>query len=415
VTIVSPLAPFDPGALDPDAMAVVERLQRAGHTTYFVGGCVRDLLLGREPKDFDVATAARPEEVKRVFGRRCRIIGRRFKLAHVHVGPKIFEVATFRGIEQDVDDPSTGIVVRSNSFGPPEEDARTRDFTVNGLFYDPFSRELLDWVDGRIDIEGRTMRTIGDAEQRLREDPVRLLRAIKLAARLDFAIHPDIVASSSDIAPLIATCPVARVTEELLRISESGHARRSFEWMAELNVLGSLLPEIQAHFAPDAESGPGILDWFDQIDRLTHVHGTLPRDAVYTLLAWPFVRQALDGRRDLWRLDWGKFARAATRELALRLAIPIRYRQTLTLTADLVRRITRPKPRPPGRGQLRSRALGLALTVVRLEFVAGRDGREGYDLWCPIAERAGVWAAPFEPRPDELPEPPPSPAPRRRR
>lgn len=418
--VAFPIA-FPAESLDPDAVDVVARLQDAGYTTYFVGGCVRDLLLGREPKDFDIATSARPEELKRVFGRRCRIIGRRFRLGHVHVGPKVFEVATFRGLpdDQETAGDDSGFVVRANSFGPPEEDARSRDFTVNGLFYDPRARTLLDWVDGQRDLRARVMRTIGDADDRLREDPVRLLRAIKLATRLDFAIDDDIVAIAPEIAQLVNTCPVARVTEEIFRICESGHARSAFSAMVDLGVIDALLPEIQAHFEADSPTRAYLLAWLEQLDRQTRTHGTLPRTATYVLFAWPFVKLAIDDRTDHDSLEWGRFARAATRDFAVRLGIPVRHRQMLEFTAELVRRMQAPRQRRPTRGQLRSKALPFALTIARMEFVLRGGRHDVYDTWATEAERVDVSSAPFEPRDSEAtasaPEPRPPKRTRRRR
>ena len=407
MTAVSFPITFPPESLDPDALDVVLRLQDAGYTTYLVGGCVRDLLLGREPKDFDVATDARPEELKRVFGRRCRIIGRRFKLGHVHAGSKVIEVATFRGLpdDQEMAGDDSGFVVRANTFGPPEQDALSRDFTVNGLFYDPASGVLLDFVGGRADLEHRVMRSIGDADARMREDPVRLLRAIKLAARLGFGIDADIKAIAADIAPLVVTCPMARVSEEIFRICESGHARRSFEWMEELGVIEALLPEVAGHFVPDSPTRDRLYAWLEQIDRQTRAHGTLPRPATFTLLAWPFIRLALEAR-DEQSQEWGKFARAATNDLVLRLGVPVKHRQMLQYTSDLLRRMGVVHRRPT-RGQLRSHALPVALTVARMEYLLGADFAPAYEAWAEDAERHGVTAAPFEPRRDEVDMPPP--------
>ncbi len=197
--------------IDPDAAKVVRRLERGGHQAYLVGGCVRDLLLGGRPKDFDVATSARPEDVRALF-RNCRIIGRRFRLAHILFGGgKVIEVATFRRnplTESPEDEPSEvfdDLLIRSdNVFGEAHEDALRRDFTVNALFYDLDRRQVLDWCGGMADIAARTIHTIGDPTTRFREDPIRILRAIKFAARLDLGIAPDVydamVASRDDLA-----------------------------------------------------------------------------------------------------------------------------------------------------------------------------------------------------------------------
>ena len=186
--------------LDPEAIRVIARLRHTGHQAYFVGGCVRDVLLGHTPKDFDVATSAHPGEVRATF-RNCRLIGRRFRLAHVYFrGGKVIEVATFRTIPTDAaeDLPESDLLItRDNVFGTAEEDARRRDFTVNGLFYDVFAGEVIDYVGGRADLEAHRIATIGDPEIRMREDPVRALRAIRFASRLGFTIEPETFADSA--------------------------------------------------------------------------------------------------------------------------------------------------------------------------------------------------------------------------
>ena len=165
-----------------------------------VGGCVRDIILGRTPKDFDVATSATPNEVRGLF-RNCRIIGRRFRLAHIHFGSKIIEVATFRGGDVNEDDADAvaeegdRLIIRANNFGTPEQDAESRDFTINGLFYDPIEQKLIDNVNGYVDVSAHMIRTIGDPDIRFQEDPVRILRGIKFAARLGFELHPDTLAA----------------------------------------------------------------------------------------------------------------------------------------------------------------------------------------------------------------------------
>ena len=389
--------------LDQDALSVVEHLQREGHVTYFVGGCVRDALLGRTPKDFDIATDATPEQLKTIFGRRCRIIGRRFRLAHIHSGSLVLEVATFRGApdDQEVADDASGFVVRANTFGSPEQDARSRDFTINGLFYDPGTGQVIDWVNGKDDIAARKLKTIGEAHARLREDPVRLLRAIKFAARLGFDIDAPITDESADVAPLLIDCPAARVSEELFRLIESGHARKSFELMESHGVIAALLPELIEAFELEPELRDELCIWLDELDRLTRAHGTLPRTASYALVAWPIVRRRLRALDP--RAEWGKLSRSWLRDVAVRLSIPIRQRQTLQLVAELMRRLDSPNRRPTA-GNLRNRALPIALSIVRLEFLLGSDNGDRYEQWAEAAERVGVFAAPFDTRSDERPK-----------
>jgi poly(A) polymerase len=239
--------------IDPDALRVVQRLRRYQHKAYLVGGCVRDLLLGRRPKDFDVATSATPSEIRRCF-RNCRIIGRRFRLAHVFFGRKIIEVATFRANPRTVEDEPTDaegtgeahdlLIRRDNVFGTAEEDARRRDFTINGLFFDVESAQVIDHVGGLPDLEARLVRTIGDPDIRFREDPVRILRAVKFAARCNLTIEDETYRRMMEHKAELAKCAQARVTEEFYRLLRAGAARRSFELLVETGLLEFLVPEL---------------------------------------------------------------------------------------------------------------------------------------------------------------------------
>ncbi len=269
--LTNSLMPIPHDQIDADAEKVVRRLTRSGFSAYLVGGCVRDLLLGRTPKDFDVATSATPPEIKALF-RNCRIIGRRFRLAHVFFGPKIIETSTFRanprenepvesaelsGPSGDGRGPAPSenelLIRRDNVFGSAEEDARRRDFTINGLFYDLDAEEVIDYVDGLADLEQRTVRTIGDPDIRFREDPVRILRAIKFAARLDFNIEPQAWRAILTHRGEIAKCAPPRVLEEIYRLMRGGAARRSFELLEETGVLEILIPSLDEHL----RSAPG--------------------------------------------------------------------------------------------------------------------------------------------------------------
>ena len=230
--------------IDPDALKVVRKLLAADHEAYLVGGCVRDLYLNRKPKDFDVATSARPEQIRRVF-RNSRIIGRRFKLAHVFFGPKIIETSTFRANPSESDEAEEGddlLITHDNEWGTVEEDARRRDFTINGLFYDLDAGRIVDFVDGVADLDRGIIRTIGDPEVRFREDPVRMIRAIKFAARLDFTIEADTWQALLACAPDIARCSRARLVEELYKLLRGGAAGRAFELMIEANVFQHIWP-----------------------------------------------------------------------------------------------------------------------------------------------------------------------------
>ncbi len=233
---------IDPKALDLDARRVVKRLQRHGHEAYFVGGCVRDLLIGREPKDFDVATSASPSAVRRLF-RNGRIIGRRFRLVHIYYGDRICETATFRrepaprGKDDDL------LIREDNEFGTAEEDSRRRDFTVNGLFLNPSTMEVIDYVDGLDDLRDRLLRTIGDPFRRLSEDPVRIMRAVKFATRLDFEIEEDTWEAMCDVAPDLRRSAPPRVLEEILRLLRAGTGQGAFRMLWACGALDALLPD----------------------------------------------------------------------------------------------------------------------------------------------------------------------------
>ena len=218
--------------IDRDARRVLCRLYDFGFHAYLVGGSVRDLLLDRTPKDFDVATSARPNEVRRLF-RRCRLIGRRFRLAHV-MGENgtIIETATFRAKPSTEGDAL--LITDDNKFGTPYSDAHRRDFTINALFFDLARDEVLDYVGGLEDLERRLLRTIGEPVVRFREDPVRMLRAVKFAARLDFDLEPALVEAALAERGELRKAAVPRLYEEMRRLLWSGAARRTFELLDEL-------------------------------------------------------------------------------------------------------------------------------------------------------------------------------------
>ncbi|MDD3276252.1 MAG: polynucleotide adenylyltransferase PcnB [Kiritimatiellales bacterium] len=259
------------------AIKVLYGLKDAGYTAYLAGGGVRDLLLGRNPKDFDVATNATPEEVKRVF-RNCRLIGRRFRLAHVYYHDEIIETSTFRApappADEAPDDNNTfstkdGLVLRDNLFGTPEEDALRRDFTINALFYNIADFSIIDYTGGLRDLDARLLRVIGDPDQRFIEDPVRILRAIRFAAALGFEIEPAAREAIRRHAGRLEDCSSSRLYEEIQKLLSCGKAARVFELCCELRVFEHLFPELGAWLnAPDGDSKTHWLQKsFAQIDR----------------------------------------------------------------------------------------------------------------------------------------------------
>jgi poly(A) polymerase len=300
-----------PHRLDADAVRVLLRLRQNGHESYLVGGCVRDLLIGREPKDFDIATSATPMEVKALF-RNCRLIGRRFRLAHVYFkGGKILEVSTFRAmpnlveepqpseavegevhsegtehiakadrealdaVEQGQDVPATPVpdvqdevepgeavsaqpdllIVEDNTFGTAIEDARRRDFTINGLFYDPVAGRVIDYVQGLRDLARQEIRTIGDPEVRMREDPVRILRAVRFAAKLGFDIESRTYAAMEGAVEDLPRCAPARLLEETFRLLRGGNAAPGLKLVAALDAMRLLLPPVAEYLTREAPEG----------------------------------------------------------------------------------------------------------------------------------------------------------------
>jgi poly(A) polymerase len=229
-------------ALSPAAAKVCAVLREAGFSAYVVGGAVRDLLLGIAPKDFDVATDARPEQIKPLF-RRALVIGRRFRLVHVMMGPETVEVSTFRAADpQTSEKDEHGRVLRDNVFGTQEEDARRRDFSVNALYYDPATEEVVDFHGGLADLKKRLMRVIGDPETRYREDPVRMLRAVRLAAKLGLTLDSATREPIRRLAPLMERVPPARLFDEMLKLLLSGHASACLRHLREVGLHKGLLP-----------------------------------------------------------------------------------------------------------------------------------------------------------------------------
>ncbi len=265
--------------IDGSALDVLYGFKRAGYEAHLVGGCVRDLLLGLEPKDFDIVTSAEPDEVKSVFKHRCRLIGRRFRLAHVRFGRDVIEVATFRGAGEskaesnrqdrfgrngklsgsarELDD--TGRLVRDNVYGTIEEDVWRRDFTVNALYYNIRDFSIIDYTGGLDDIDKGQLRLIGDPETRYREDPVRMIRAIRFAAKLGFKIEEKTEAPIFELSPLLLDVSHARMFEEVLKLFHSGVAVQVFEKLRHYGLFEHLFPQTDAILAEEQNGFPRML------------------------------------------------------------------------------------------------------------------------------------------------------------
>ena len=282
-------------SLSDSALKVLYRLAKSGHRACLVGGGVRDLLLDIQPKDFDVATDATPEEIRALF-KNSRIIGRRFRLVHIRFGRDIIEVATFRGHAEDsqkTELDTHGRILRDNTFGDIEEDARRRDFTVNALYYDIHDYAVLDYAGGLQDIENRCLRMIGDAATRYQEDPVRMLRAVRFAAKLDFEIEASAADAIHQHGQLLAAIPPARMFDEMIKLFHSGSAVRVFELLREFNLLKYLVPALDEWL--QQEPSEMMLDFVDQAlvntDSRVNSGQSLSPGFIFAVLLWPVVQQ----------------------------------------------------------------------------------------------------------------------------
>lgn len=277
---------ISPEQIDSHAFYVIQKLRQAGHTAYLVGGGVRDLLLGQRPKDYDVSTSAKPEEIKSLF-RNAILIGRRFRLAHIRFGKKIIEVATFRSGATD----EAGLIVRDNEWGTEEQDVLRRDFTINGLFYDPESQQVIDYVEGYPDLEKRVLRAIGQPEVRFTQDPVRMIRLIKFCARFDFEIHRPTFEALLNCKGEILKSSSARIFEELLRMLESGAAQPFFHLLNEYGLLKPLLPRLSEYLKEPKNKTYSLLKVID--DLVVKSDGEIDRSLLLSALIFPLYEERI--------------------------------------------------------------------------------------------------------------------------
>jgi poly(A) polymerase len=320
------------------ALRVLYRLNEAGYAAYLVGGAVRDLLIGGQPKDFDVATDATPEDVRRLF-RNCRLIGRRFRLAHVVFGPEIVEVATFRGSGDGGEDGAgdrhvvDGRIVRDNVWGTLEEDALRRDFTVNALYYNIADFSVRDYVGGFEDVQRRVLRLIGDPVQRYREDPVRMLRAVRLSAKLDFAIAPEARAPFADLGELLAQAPPARLFDETLKMFLAGSGLKSFRALEQSGLIGAVFPLTARALAFRGDSFRALVEaGLAGTDARVAEGKSVTPAFLFAVLLWGAVRAQAE--REIARgvepnLAWQRVSHQVIAEQAKQVAIPRRFGQVM--------------------------------------------------------------------------------------
>jgi len=397
--------PIPESDLDPDAVKIVQRLTRFDHTAYLVGGCVRDLLLDHSPKDYDVGTSATPRQVKRLF-RNCRIIGRRFRLAHIYFRDgKVIEVATFRSRDLDGGSDSDGngngdgndgdLLIRDdNVFGTPEQDALRRDFTINQLFYDVNTQAVIDHADGMGDLRRRYVRAIGDADIRFREDPIRMLRAIKFAARLGFEIEPETLKALRHHRTEIPKAAAPRILEEINRFCRGGAAQASFDLLRETRLFEVVLPEFHEGYRGERTTWAFARRLLEGIDERRAAGHEVSTGEILAALMLPLAAERLgwqaDGEVEPARgLDLRALADEYLEPMAARLRLPRKEQERCRqIVITLHRMVPVRRLRRGGRQSiLRRQSLPEAIWFLdRLALHYGGAFREALTYWRKAAE-----------------------------
>lgn len=375
-----------PNKIDEHAFYVIQKLRQAGHIAYLVGGGVRDLLLNQRPKDFDVSTSAKPEEIRALF-RNAILIGRRFRLAHIRFGKKIIEVSTFRAGATE----EAGLIVRDNEWGSEEQDVLRRDFTINGLFYDPESQKVIDYVDGYPDIAKRVLRAIGQPDVRFTQDPVRMIRLIKFCARFNFDIHPPTFEALLNCKREILKSSSARIFEELLRMLESGASRPFFHLINEYGLLKPLSPVLSKHLEKSDSLTfrlLGVID--DEIKK--NPPQPLDRSLLLSALIFPFFAEQVQERSQQQEkpLHLGQIAEMAHRVIDQMFTpffnIPRRMRGMMGFILSGQYRLVPMDGRPVRRPRApRDPLFPLALHLLSIRAAAEHELLPHYTLWTEAA------------------------------
>jgi poly(A) polymerase len=314
------------------ALKVLYRLHKSGYQAFLVGGCVRDALVGLHPKDFDVATDATPDEVRALFSN-CRLIGRRFRLAHVRFGREIIEVATFRAAANHADDDHAhddeGRIIRDNVYGGIEEDVWRRDFTCNALYYNIADHSIWDFVGGVDDIKQKHIVLIGDADQRLREDPVRMLRAVRFAAKLEFTVDESVSKAIRNNVELLANVPSARLFDEFLKLFQAGHAERTFDMLCEYGLFAQLFPAVDQEFNKDDAFADFVRAALRNTDKRVATGQSVTPMFLLGVFFWAPARRLAAIRRSEEKMSESQALSLASYELAgqqqRRVSIPRRF------------------------------------------------------------------------------------------
>lgn len=389
--------PISRQQISENALKVLYRLHGAGFEAFLVGGGVRDLLLGGKPKDFDVATNATPEQLRQLF-RNCRLIGRRFRLAHIMFGRDIVEVATFRGHHQETSQSQNiaaqseaGMLLRDNVYGTIDEDAERRDFTINAMYYNIADYSIHDYAGGMEDLEDRLVRLIGDPETRYREDPVRMLRAVRFAVKLDFDIEEDTAEPIEHLAPLLRDIPAARLYEESLKMLQAGHGLETYHLMRQYNLFQQLFPTIAEHFTTDHSSQTEqmldlVLDATDiRVEEDLRIN---PAFMFAAMLWYPMITLADQLMESLSLHEFDAMTEASNRildEVVKRIAIPRRHTTTIRDIWQLQQRL------PRRSGKRAFRLLELSKFRAGFDFLEMRGEIEGGET-----KQLAEWWATFQ-------------------
>ncbi len=380
-------------AVSDNAINIIDQLKRAGYQAYLVGGCVRDLLLARIPKDFDLATDARPEEIKSMF-RACRLIGRRFRLAHVRIGGEVIEIATFRAAplpddeldREQVHITDHGQVLRDNVYGTHQDDVLRRDFGINALYYDPQEQTVIDYVDGMSDLRDRMIRTIGDPLERFREDPVRMLRAVRFAAKLDFNIAPNAESAITEAASLLHHVPPARMLDEVTKLFHSGCALKTYKMLRSHSLFRYLFPFTEQCIDDMSPNLPAMA-LANTDARIQSGKPVIPA-FLFACLLWDPVRADKDKLQDTGmdpRRAWSIATTDAIRDQAQHVAIPKRLAIVVKEIWALQSRLERRTPRSINM-TLQHRRFRAAYDFLFLRTKANEIDPKIVDWWTRIQE-----------------------------
>lgn len=409
--------------IDPDALKVLYRLANTGHIAYLVGGSVRDLLLGRVPKDFDIGTDARPNQIRRLF-RNCFLIGKRFRLAHIVFGRKIIETSTFRRQPETCDSDNGVYQTEDNTFGSPEEDAKRRDFTVNGLFYDIKTFSVIDYVGGLDDLTRRTMRCIGDPDIRFREDPVRMMRAVKFAARLGFSIDRASQKAILEHHADILNASVPRVCEEIFRLFTYNSSCTAFKMLWEYKLMLDLLPDIHQYLEGSGRQKSVLWSYLAALDALPSDEVSVSNGVRMAVLHYPIFIELLKKTQaecPTKRVNRQHVARQVLHSAAHGLRIPKASFYTAVTLLDVQRRFAEPPRKGRAQRFVMHPVFPEALAFQSVLTIAEQKGSAVLDQWRAFYEQETALRRPqrsdnISPdKVDEARDAVPEPMPRRRR